>query len=40
VLGVTGRIQREQEVVHLVAEQLWAPTLDGAALPDASRDFH
>ena len=40
VLGVTGTIQSEEGVVHLVAERLWTPELHTA--PDAvkSRDFH
>ena len=39
-LGISGRIQAEGEVVHLVAEQLWLP--DIAARPERprSRDFH
>ena len=39
-LGVTGRIQRADDVVHLVADTLWPPELDQR--PDAvhSRDFH
>ena len=45
-LGVTGRIQRERDVVHLVAEKLWSPRLrrprGGKATPPGSRsrDFH
>ncbi|MCE9637657.1 MAG: error-prone DNA polymerase [Planctomycetes bacterium] len=43
-LGVTGRIQSEKGVVHLVAESLWTPDLASArsssALPSmGSRDF-
>ncbi|MCA9520401.1 MAG: error-prone DNA polymerase, partial [Myxococcales bacterium] len=38
-LGVTGKLQVEQGVVHLVADALWAPDVSlKAALP--SRDFH
>ena len=39
-LGVTGRIQRADGVVHLVADTLWPPEL--GQRPDAvhSRDFH
>ena len=40
LLGVSGRIQSEQGVVHLVAEQLWVPRMDGSAPRVASRDFH
>ena len=38
-LGVTGNIQSEDGVVHLVADALWTPELrlDGAP---RSRDFH
>ncbi|MEO1175392.1 MAG: OB-fold nucleic acid binding domain-containing protein [Myxococcota bacterium] len=38
-LGVTGRIQSNHAVVHLVAEKLWTPDL--SETPEvASRDFH
>jgi error-prone DNA polymerase len=39
-LGITGKIQSQDGVVHLVAEELWTPEL--AAHPDhvKSRDFH
>lgn len=38
-LGVTGRIQSNHSVVHLVAEKLWTP--DFSETPEvASRDFH
>jgi error-prone DNA polymerase len=38
-LGVTGTIQSEDNVVHVIAEQLWAPD---AETPEhsGSRDFH
>jgi error-prone DNA polymerase len=38
-LGVTGKVQSQDGVVHLVAESFWSPELirDAAALP--SRDF-
>jgi error-prone DNA polymerase len=39
-LGVTGKLQVENEVVHLVAEQLWAPRLRGEPASVPSRDFH
>ncbi len=39
-LGVTGKLQSQDGVVHLVASQLWAPRL-GRRLPSGgSRDFH
>jgi error-prone DNA polymerase len=39
-LGVTGRIQAQQGVVHVIAEKLWVPPL--LVEPDhvRSRDFH
>ncbi len=39
-LGVTGRLQVEDGVVHLVAEQLWEPTLRFRPTGAPSRDFH
>ena len=39
-LGVNGRIQSQQGVVHLIAEQLWRPLLPLKALRARSRDFH
>jgi error-prone DNA polymerase len=39
-LGVTGTLQVEDNVVHLVAEQLWKPNLSRTPLAPPSRDFH
>jgi error-prone DNA polymerase len=39
-LGVTGRLQVEDGVVHLVAEQLWEPALEFKPTGAPSRDFH
>jgi error-prone DNA polymerase len=39
-LGVTGRLQVEDGVVHLVAEQLWEPLLRFKPTGAPSRDFH
>ena len=39
-LGVTGTIQKAGEVVHLVADELWRPELDGGPNAVGSRDFH
>jgi error-prone DNA polymerase len=39
-LGVTGRLQVEDGVVHLVAEQLWEPALQFKPTSAPSRDFH
>lgn len=38
-LGVTGRIQRQHEIVHVIARKFWRPRL-GPRVPDvASRNF-
>jgi error-prone DNA polymerase len=39
-LGVTGAIQSEDGVVHLVAEKLWSPKIHHAISGAPSRDFH
>jgi error-prone DNA polymerase len=39
-LGVTGTLQAQQGVVHLVAEQLWTPQVGRAPASASSRDFH
>jgi error-prone DNA polymerase len=39
-LGVSGKLQREQQVVHLVVEELWQPRLERAPAEPRSRDFH
>ncbi|MFN0241947.1 MAG: error-prone DNA polymerase [Planctomycetota bacterium] len=39
-LGVTGHLQREGDVVHLVARDLWIPPVDAQPVGVASRDFH
>jgi error-prone DNA polymerase len=39
-LGVTGRLQVEDGVVHLVAEQLWEPAFKLKPSGAESRDFH
>jgi hypothetical protein len=33
-------VQSENGVVHLIAEKLWAPTVDMALPEVGSRDFH
>jgi error-prone DNA polymerase len=38
-LGVVGRVQAADGVVHLVAESLFEPDLAGAPAAAASRDF-
>jgi error-prone DNA polymerase len=39
-LGVTGALQAEHGVVHLVAEQLWLPRARREPVAAPSRDFH
>ena len=39
-LGATGKLQVESNVVHLVAETLWAPNLHRKPPANKSRDFH
>jgi error-prone DNA polymerase len=41
-LGVTGRIQNEDGVVHLVVQELWVPELASGRQParTGARDFH
>ncbi len=39
-LGITGKLQIEAGVVHLIAESLWAPQLREMPLALQSRDFH
>ena len=42
-LGITGRIQKEDDVVHLIADELWVPQAEARSDdgPEVrSRDFH
>ena len=39
-LGITGKLQVEDGVVHLVAEELWEPRLELQPASAPSRDFH
>ncbi len=39
-LGVTGKIQAQDGVTHLVAEQLWTPELELQPESGGTRDFH
>ena len=39
-LGVSGRIQRQDNVVHLLADRLWRPRLPDDPASTKSRDFH
>ena len=40
LLGVTGTLQKEDEVVHLVARILWTPEIRLGGAYAQSRDFH
>jgi error-prone DNA polymerase len=40
LMGVTGRIQSEDGVVHLVVDEVWEPRLEEAPALARSRDFH
>jgi error-prone DNA polymerase len=39
-LGITGKLQVEDNVIHLVAEELWQPKLKLEPAAARSRDFH
>jgi error-prone DNA polymerase len=39
-LGVTGKLQVESGVVHLIAEEFWIPELANQPRSAGSRDFH
>jgi error-prone DNA polymerase len=39
-LGISGTIQAEDGVVHLVAEELWEPRVELKPASAGSRDFH
>ena len=39
-LGITGKLQVEDGVVHLVAEELWEPKFELKPATTRSRDFH
>jgi error-prone DNA polymerase len=39
-LGVSGKLQSQAGVVHLVAEKLWLPRLTTRPTPSRSRNFH
>jgi error-prone DNA polymerase len=40
LLGVTGRLQVQDRIVHLIADHLWIPQLSRELLAVESRDFH
>ena len=39
-LGVTGRLQVQQGVMHVIAEELWTPRVGAHPADIRSRDFH
>ena len=39
-LGISGKLQVEQGVTHLVAQQIWTPSLERKPVRRPSRDFH
>ncbi|HZJ68279.1 MAG TPA: error-prone DNA polymerase, partial [Kofleriaceae bacterium] len=40
VLGVTGKLQVQEGIVHLIAEEVWVPKLSRPIADVDSRDFH
>ncbi|HEU0032065.1 MAG TPA: error-prone DNA polymerase [Kofleriaceae bacterium] len=40
LLGVTGRLQVQEGIVHLIAERVWIPKLSRPVAEPTSRDFH
>jgi error-prone DNA polymerase len=38
-VGVTGKVQMQDGVTHLVVERFWVPEISGDASPLPSRDF-
>jgi len=40
LLGVTGRLQVQEGIVHLIADEVWKPQLTRPVREVASRDFH
>lgn len=40
LLGVTGKLQVQEGIVHLIAERVWVPALTRPVVDVASRDFH
>jgi error-prone DNA polymerase len=40
LLGVTGKLQVQEGIVHLIAERLWVPRLSRQIADVESRDFH
>ena len=40
LLGVSGRLQVQEGIVHLIAERVWVPALSRPVVDVESRDFH
>jgi RNA polymerase sigma-70 factor (ECF subfamily) len=40
LMGVSGRIQSEDGVVHLLVDRVWEPRLAAEPNPERNRDFH
>jgi len=40
LLGVTGKLQVQEGIVHLIAERVWHPELSRRVIEVDSRDFH
>ncbi len=40
LLGVSGRLQVQEGIVHLIAERFWEPSLPAGVAAARSRDFH
>ena len=39
-LGITGRLQVQESLVHLIADELWTPQVTSPPAEPRSRDFH
>ena len=39
ILGITGRLESQQGVAHLIADRVWAPQLAESVPTGGSRDF-
>jgi error-prone DNA polymerase len=40
LLGITGKLQVQEGIVHLIADEVWKPQLSRPVQEVASRDFH
>ena len=40
LLGITGKLQVQEGIVHLIAEDVWVPKLSKPIIDVNSRDFH